>query len=181
VRVRRTTVVTQRSALVNEPKHGARNVKQIRTKLHDTVRQYLPLPRPPRQLSVRQNETAPKRISPFDDELGVFPDEVLVAEDEQGASVRCGDAGEADVCRPLRDVSQRGVRTSSASAAVVDASSVGRQVRHPAERIHRERETRQRQESEECRRTPANVSDGSTTACFSTTRTVALHIQSGRR
>ena len=45
-----------------------------------------------------------QRISPFDDELGVFSDEVLVAEYEQGACIGRSDARQADVGCPLGDV-----------------------------------------------------------------------------
>ena len=72
-----------------------------------------------------------KRISPFDDNLGIFANEVLLGEDEEGAGGGPRQAGQTDVVAPPVDVPQGGVppeRAPAAVAAAVGASPAHHQV-----------------------------------------------------
>ena len=70
-----------------------------------------------------------KRISPFDDELGVFADEVLVAENKQRPRVGAAEAGQTDGGCSLGDAAKR--RVLAAHATQLPAAAVRGQVRHP--------------------------------------------------
>ena len=85
-------------------------------------RQHIPT-RPSKQRHQRPEAIgyySSKRISPLDDEFGVFSDEVLVAEDEQGARVGAGDAGQADVGGSLGDRPQRVLLTAPSARLLAD-------------------------------------------------------------
>lgn len=72
-----------------------------------------------------------KRISPLDDEAGVFADEVLFAEDEEGSGVGGAHTGKTYVVGPLGHVSEA-VLLAAKPRSLITTARVCRQPSHPA-------------------------------------------------
>ena len=84
-----------------------------------------------------------KRISPLDDEAGVFADKVLFAEDEEGSGVGGAHAGKTYVVGPLGHVSEA-VFLAAKPRALITTARVRRQPSHPAKKKKKKKEENER-------------------------------------